>query len=229
MSVPDLILQNFDQSTLSHYIAMARSKRPTVPREVSNYVVDSYVTLRKQSKEEEQKEKSHTYTSARTLLGVLRLAQALARLRFADMVDRSDVDEALRLMEVSKESLMDEDDEGDHDPDRTAISKIFRIIKDMARKAPRQKGPRRSRRRMGKGPSGERDMDVDDDDDDDDSDNEGLTDLSMVEIRSRVLSASFTEDQLMETIVRVSRLICHVATTLTAFNNSTRRLTSGCE
>lgn len=210
---------------------MARSKRPTVPHEVSNYVVDSYVTLRKQSKEEEQKEKSHTYTSARTLLGVLRLAQALARLRFADMVDQSDVDEALRLMEVSKESLMDEDDEGDHDPDRTAISKIFRIIKDMARKAPKQKGPRRSRRRMGKGPGGERAMDVDDDDDDDDddSDNEGLTDLSMVEIRSRVLSASFTEDQLMETIVRVSRLICHVATTLTAFNNSTRRLTSGCE
>src|ERR1700722_4686110 len=85
-----------------HFIAMARQSRPIVPAHVSNYVVDSYVRLRKAGKEDEAENKSHTYTSARTLLGVLRLAQALARLRFESQVAHADVDEALRLMEVSK-------------------------------------------------------------------------------------------------------------------------------
>ena len=74
-----------------------------MPPAVSNYVVESYVRLRKLSKDEEEQKKLHTHTSARTLLGVLRLAQALARLRFSETVEHPDVDEALRLMECSKE------------------------------------------------------------------------------------------------------------------------------
>lgn len=173
---------------------MARQKRPTVPRRVSNYVVDSYVRLRKLSKDEEAENKSHTYTSARTLLGILRLAQALARLRWADFVERSDVDEALRLMECSKESLVDDED-GEHEMDRGVTSQILRLITSMA-------GPRlpRHEKRFGKGPAGERDMDVDEDEDED----EDRSVLSMLEIRARVLSAGFTEAQLMETIADVS-------------------------
>lgn len=126
--------------------------------------MESYVRLRKQSKEEEEQNKSHTYTSARTLLGVLRLAQALARLRYSEEVEHNDVDEALRLMEVSKESLY-EDEDRERDPDRTDTSQIFRLIKDMAND---RKGGRKAkrRRRIGKGPGGERDMAVDDDSDD---------------------------------------------------------------
>ena len=179
-----------------HYIALARQRRPTVPREVSSYVVDSYVRLRKVSKDEEHQNKSHSYTSARTLLGVLRLAQALARLRLSDEVEHSDVDEALRLMECSKESLQDEDDK-EPDLDKSAISQIFRLIKSMA--GPGDKGSKRSKRprRLGKGPGGERDMDVD-------SEEEDSTVLSMTEIRARVLSSGYNEVQLMETIVTVS-------------------------
>ena len=66
------------------------------------------MTLRKESKDDDAQKKSHTYTSARTLLGVLRLSQALARLRFADAVMQADVNEALRLMEVSKKSLVED-------------------------------------------------------------------------------------------------------------------------
>ncbi|EDR14562.1 DNA replication licensing factor MCM7 [Laccaria bicolor S238N-H82] len=160
-----------DPNVMRHYIALARQKRPTVPPHVSAYVVDSYVRLRKQSKDEEQQAKSHTYTSARTLLGVLRLAQALARLRLADTVERPDVDEALRLMECSKASLQD-DNEKDYEPDKSAVSQIFRLIKGMV----------------------ERDMDVDSDAEDDDQE------LSMVDIRARVIGAGFTEVQLMDTI-----------------------------
>ena len=50
----------------------------------------------------------HSYTTARTLLSILRLAQALARLRFAEQVGQAEVDEALRLMRMSKHSLLDD-------------------------------------------------------------------------------------------------------------------------
>lgn len=100
-------------------------------------------------------------------------------------------------MECSKESLQ-EDTDKEFEPDRSAISQIFRLIKGMAsaEKAPGRK-PRRRQKRFGKGPGRERDMDVDSDDEDDE-------DLSMVDIRARVVNAGFTEAQLMETISGVS-------------------------
>lgn len=154
------------------------------------------------SKDEE--EKAHTYTSARTLLGVLRLAQALARLRLAETVEIADVEEALRLMEVSKETLADEEDQEKAKHDRSATSSIFRIIKEMSRDA--RPARRRKARRMGRGPNRERDMDDDDYEDDDDDDDEvdsGRT-LRMVDIRARVLEgAAFTEAQLMKAIAEV--------------------------
>lgn len=169
-----------------------------MPQAVSKYVVDSYVRLRKIGLEQDKAKKSFTYTSARTLLGVLRLSQALARLRMADFVEIGDVDEALRLMEESKRSLL-EDDDREHESDRTPMSKIFRIIKDMA-SAARDSTPQpaqRRRRRLGRGADGERDMDVDEEE------SEGNEELSMNDIRARVLAKSFTEAQLMETILEV--------------------------
>ncbi|KAG6851306.1 hypothetical protein H0H93_011742 [Arthromyces matolae] len=177
-----------DPLIMRHYIAIARTKRPTVPARVSSYVVDSYVRLRKVSKEDEEQNKSHSYTSARTLLGVLRLAQALARLRLADVVEREDVDEALRLMACSKESLQDDTDK-EYEPDRSYKSQIFRIIKTMSQTGDRTPKRRQQRRKSGKGAH---DMDVDSDEDEDE--------LSMVDVRARIMTAGFTEVQLMETI-----------------------------
>ncbi len=51
---------------------------------------------------------ANSHVTPRTLLGVVRLWQALARLRFSDTVVTDDVDEALRLVEVSKASLDNE-------------------------------------------------------------------------------------------------------------------------
>ncbi|KAH9013285.1 MCM2/3/5 family-domain-containing protein, partial [Lactarius hengduanensis] len=102
--------------------------------DVSSYIVDSYVRLCKQSKDDVQRDRSRTHVCARTLLGVQRLAQALARLRFAAAVLHADVDEALRLMAASKESLHDDDgDDADaRDADRPDTNRVYRIIKDMA-------------------------------------------------------------------------------------------------
>jgi DNA replication licensing factor MCM7 len=163
---------------------------------VSSYVVDSYVRLRKVSKDDEAQNKSHTYTSARTLLGVLRLAQALARLRFSDTVEHADVDEALRLMDVSKASLQ-EDADKEYEPDKSAVSQIFRLIKGMAAKG--EGSPRKTkRRRLGKGPGRERDMDIDSDEE-----QESLEELAFIDIRARVLRAGFTEAQLNQTVAEV--------------------------
>nr|CAG4641206.1 EOG090X0DP2 [Eulimnadia texana] len=46
-----------------------------------------------------------TFTSARNLLAILRLSTALARLRLSDVVIKDDVIEAMRLLEMSKDSL----------------------------------------------------------------------------------------------------------------------------
>ncbi|KAM5532331.1 hypothetical protein V8D89_014010 [Ganoderma adspersum] len=199
---PALDFEVLDPTLIRHYIARARQHRPTVPTEVSEYVVNSYVRLRKEGRDQDAQKKSHTYTSPRTLLGVLRLSQALARLRFADSVMQADVNEALRLMEVSKKSLADDDEEG-HDHDRSDVSKVFRLIKEMAKQAQVGRKGRRTRgaKSLGRGPGGERDMDVDEDEEEADAE-----ELSMIDIRSRVLTAGFTEAQLMETVLEYEGL-----------------------
>lgn len=173
---------------------------------MSNYIVESYVELRKKMDNEKDEEKKNHYVSARTLLGVLRLAQALARLRYSDSVERGDVDEALRLIRVSKESLLDEDSK-EHDGDRSNISKIFRVIRDIANDIRKEGRKSKSKKvkRIGKGP---RDMDVDSDD------NDGASEeISLAEIRQRVLLRGFNEADFMETIIKASnplKSVCRV-------------------
>ncbi|KAI6005829.1 MCM2/3/5 family-domain-containing protein [Pisolithus albus] len=188
---PQLEFDLVEPTLMRHYIAQARLRRPTVSPEVSKYVVDSYVRLRKLSKDAAEQKKLHTYTSARTLLGVLRLSQALARLRFANVVQHDDVDEALRLMECSKESLY-EDDDREQEVDRSVVSQIYRLIKQMVAEGGQKR--RKRQRRFGRGPSG--DPDAEDSDED-----EGNEELSMIDVRSRVLGAGYNEAQLNETII----------------------------
>ncbi|KAI5795294.1 MCM2/3/5 family-domain-containing protein [Geopyxis carbonaria] len=127
---PDMDFEPLSPAEMRMYIAQARQKRPVVPKSVADYVVGAYVRLRQVGKREEGSKKQFAHTSPRTLLGVLRLAQALARLRFADEVVTQDVDEALRLIEISKASLYDSDT--NTGADTTTSSKIYHIIKAAA-------------------------------------------------------------------------------------------------
>jgi len=45
------------------------------------------------------------YITPRTLLGIIRLAQAMSKLAFRDTVNQDDVDEALKLMDFSIQTL----------------------------------------------------------------------------------------------------------------------------
>jgi DNA replication licensing factor MCM7 len=119
----------FTPNEVRQWVSRARSFRPVVPESVSDYLVGAYVRLRQQQKRDEASSKTFTHTSPRTLLGILRLSQALARLRFADHVITDDVDEALRLVEVSKASLYD--DNRDRRADQSPSTKIFNLIRGM--------------------------------------------------------------------------------------------------
>jgi len=90
-----------DMRLMRRYIALCKRKLPSVPDELGEQIVNTYVALR----EEARNNKDATFTSARTLLAILRLSTSLARLRLSDVVEQADIIEACRLMEMSKESL----------------------------------------------------------------------------------------------------------------------------
>ncbi|KZF26816.1 putative DNA replication licensing factor Mcm7 [Xylona heveae TC161] len=119
----------FSPQEVRQYIAQARTYRPIVPKEVADYITGAYVRMRQQQKRDEGSKKQYTHITPRTLLGIVRLSQALARLRFSASVATDDVDEALRLVEVSKSSLYhDTRATGDQSPS----SKIYNLIRAMA-------------------------------------------------------------------------------------------------
>ncbi|WFD28235.1 DNA helicase [Malassezia nana] len=165
---------------LRHFIAAARQCRPTIPRSVSEHMVNAYVQMRAQHKQDEERDEAFTHTSARTLLGIVRLSQALARLRFANEVEVSDVEEALRLIDVSKASLYSSTrPRGELGDDQSPVSKIFRLLREMAFQAGQDddtRGPPR------------------------------LGELSLPDVRARVLAAGWVEAQLQETLFEYASL-----------------------
>ena len=128
---PALDFQPLPASELRAYVALARRVEPHFPRELTEYVAAAYAELRQE--EAEVGDQAHSYTTARTLLSILRLAEALARLRFAPQVAQSDVDEALRLMKMSKASLLDETAKSRKGgPGGDPISEIYALLRDLA-------------------------------------------------------------------------------------------------
>merc|ERR1712188_4922 len=116
--------------------SLARRYSPYIPEELTQHIVRSYVSMRKDEDIDGQSEDGQaggtTYTTARTLLSVLRLAQALARLRFEEEVIKEDVDEAIRLMEASSKSLAERARGKKEDDPKDAIYHI--ILEHMKRR-----------------------------------------------------------------------------------------------
>ncbi|KAL7936266.1 MCM2/3/5 family domain-containing protein [Trichoderma chlorosporum] len=178
---PDLGTDNvvFSPHEVRSYVAQARTYRPIVPESVSEYMIKTYVRLRDQQQRAEKKGKQFTHTTPRTLLGVVRLAQALARLRFSNQVTQDDVDEALRLVEASKESL--NTDAGGPRRGLNASSRIYNLVKALA-----DSGACRP--------------------DDADDDDELGVELSMRKVKERVIAKGFTEDQWLNALEEYTTL-----------------------
>lgn len=112
---------------MRRYLNLCKRKQPCIPDELTDYIVGAYVDLRRDARNQQDM----TFTSARNLLGILRLSTALARLRLSDIVEKDDVAEALRLLEMSKDSLnqIHEHQRG-HIPNTS--DKIFAIVRELA-------------------------------------------------------------------------------------------------
>lgn len=112
---PPLGFEVVDSKLIRAHIADARKVSPVIPADgsLTEYLIDNYVAMR--AKETADGTNAKGYVSPRVLLSVLRLGQALARLRLAKVVEKDDIDEAIRLMEASKESLENRHDEEEDD------------------------------------------------------------------------------------------------------------------
>ncbi|XP_059620171.1 DNA replication licensing factor Mcm7 [Phlebotomus argentipes] len=124
---PPSRMRALDMSLMRRYINLCKRKTPVVPPELTEYIVNAYVELRREARNN----RDMTFTSARNLLGILRLSTALARLRLANEVEKDDVAEAIRLLEMSKDSLNQMDQ-------RTGwvmntSDKIYALIREVSR------------------------------------------------------------------------------------------------
>ncbi|XP_001353081.1 DNA replication licensing factor Mcm7 [Drosophila persimilis] len=124
---PPSRVKSLDMHLMRRYINLCKRKNPTIPDELTDYIVGAYVELRREARNQ----KDMTFTSARNLLGILRLSTALARLRLSDRVEKDDVAEALRLLEMSKDSLnQTHDHQKGHVPNTS--DRIFAIVRELA-------------------------------------------------------------------------------------------------
>lgn len=124
---PEFEYQPYPSEFIRKYISVAREWEPVVPKELSNFITEAYVMMRRDGHDQDKEELPCT---PRMLLSILRLSQARARLRFADVVGQEDVDEAVRLMRESAQSTRR--DSGKSRTPQDVTSAIWELIKNYS-------------------------------------------------------------------------------------------------
>ncbi|CBZ54682.1 putative DNA replication licensing factor [Neospora caninum Liverpool] len=129
-----------EKKVLRAFIEEAKKGNPALEESLIPQIADWYANTRY---DEQQQERLSgilpSYTTPRALLGILRLAQALACLRFSDWVEAPDFEEALRLMEASKESVrVAEEGRRRRKQDRASLA--FEILKNLRSRTQQKKG-----------------------------------------------------------------------------------------
>ena len=129
---PELDFEPLHPSFIRAYISQARKVEPYVPPELGQHIVQAYVDMRQDDKEAAEADGCQSMLTARQLLSILRLAQALARLRFDEQVSQADVNEAIRLVNVSKFQLEEDEDEAMPSFRKDVLSAVYNIVRDLA-------------------------------------------------------------------------------------------------
>eukprot|EP01055_Gregarina_sp_Pseudo9_P005208 Gregarina_sp_Pseudo_9__5207@NODE_574_length_2558_cov_21_507344_g543_i0_p1_GENE_NODE_574_length_2558_cov_21_507344_g543_i0NODE_574_length_2558_cov_21_507344_g543_i0_p1_ORF_typecomplete_len799_score92_78MCM/PF00493_23/2_7e94MCM_OB/PF17207_3/1_2e26MCM_lid/PF17855_1/4_8e20Mg_chelatase/PF01078_21/3_3e10AAA_3/PF07726_11/2e06AAA_3/PF07726_11/8e02MCM_N/PF14551_6/9_5e06MCM_N/PF14551_6/5_8e03MCM_N/PF14551_6/1_4e03AAA_5/PF07728_14/4_5e05MCM_bind/PF09739_9/14MCM_bind/PF09739_9/0_012RuvB_N/PF05496_12/0_015Si len=128
----------FTHQQVRAIINRAKAYNPKMHKNLADLVAEQYVSLRQKDREDRGSVEENTYTTPRTLFALLRLSQALARLRFSDTIEMQDFEEALRLMQESKRSLFRarmEDDSQHADGTQEAIAQLLKALgEESARK-----------------------------------------------------------------------------------------------
>lgn len=105
LSAPQAATTNaVDEEVMRAFISHAQSFDPVIPPDLHQYIVAKYVEKRRLQREGDATA-SYMYVTPRTLLAIIRLSQAMAKLGFRDTVKQTDVNEAIRLMDYSIKSL----------------------------------------------------------------------------------------------------------------------------
>jgi DNA replication licensing factor MCM7 len=125
---PELDFTPLESSFIRAYISQARQLDPYVPEGLTNFIVQSYVDMRARDADSARDAGVQSVMTARQLLSILRLSQALARLRFSRRVELEDVEESIRLVHMCKASLLEDDTFTGEDP----TTRIYSLIRDHA-------------------------------------------------------------------------------------------------
>eukprot|EP00467_Chlorarachnion_reptans_P025418 CAMPEP_0114538230 /NCGR_PEP_ID=MMETSP0109-20121206/30021_1 /TAXON_ID=29199 /ORGANISM="Chlorarachnion reptans, Strain CCCM449" /LENGTH=733 /DNA_ID=CAMNT_0001722213 /DNA_START=132 /DNA_END=2333 /DNA_ORIENTATION=- len=124
---PELDFNPYSPKLMRSYISLCKSAQPFVPPSLVDHIVAHYLSMRQSGQDSFRDKARTTFCTPRSLLSLLRFSQALARLRLAKQVSRADVEEAIRLQEISRAAAQKEDDD-DKGDDNSSISKIYRLI-----------------------------------------------------------------------------------------------------
>ncbi|VDO42365.1 unnamed protein product [Haemonchus placei] len=106
-------------------IEVAQRKNPVVGDALRERLVEMYVDMRRVSRESEDS----TFASPRLLLSVIRMSTALARLRLSNVVMSDDIEEAIRLMQASKDSLRPEMQQ--QEIRQSPVDRAFAILREL--------------------------------------------------------------------------------------------------
>lgn len=105
LQAPKTEFVSYDLLFMKTFIAQAKTYEPVITHELHDFITQRYVE--KRHEQQSHVKEGYSYTTPRTLLGIIRLSQGLAKLRFSNTVSQDDVDEALRLMDVSQISVQE--------------------------------------------------------------------------------------------------------------------------
>lgn len=130
---PPLQFEPIPIKLMRKYLDAARSMNPELPTELTEHLANAYVTIREDSR---NNPKNSSFTSARTLLSIIRMSTALAKLRLGSRVEKEDVDEALRLMEMSKDMLNADENDGQPRQRQRSVDQIYKLIVEMMARSP---------------------------------------------------------------------------------------------
>jgi len=121
---------------LAAYISQARKIDPIIQEDALKLLVSSYVSMRGSGSS-----KKTISATPRQLESIIRLSEAMARLRFSTEVEVSDVEEALRLMKVATQQAATDPVTGLIDMDlittgmttssRTKLNTLTDLIKNL--------------------------------------------------------------------------------------------------
>lgn len=120
-----VVENTLDMKVMRRYINLCKTKNPVVPEHLTERLVKIYLDIRCRKRFDPNADT--LFTSPRSLLAIIRLSTAFARLRLADEVTEEDVGAAVDLYNYSRDSLESKRKKGDG-----AKTKVLEILRQLS-------------------------------------------------------------------------------------------------